>query len=80
MSNHKNKLKKHWADKGYFIINLIRITPLGIPDYICVKPDKVVFVESKEGKDKLSPLQKVMLSKLTKLGFECYVNFESYKL
>ena len=78
--SHKNRLKKHWSDKGYFIINLIRITPFGIPDYVCLKPNHVVFVESKEGKDKLSALQKVMISKLTKLGFECYVNNELYKL
>lgn len=80
MSSHKSKLKKHWKDQGYFVINLIRITPIGLPDYLCVKPNHVVFVESKEGKDRLSVLQKVWLSKLTKLGFDCFVNNELYKL
>lgn len=80
MSNHKEKLKKHWKEKNYFVINLIRITPIGLPDYICLKPNHVVFVESKEGKDTLSPLQKIWLKKLTTLGFDCYVNDEIFIL
>lgn len=74
----QSKLKKTWKDKGYFVINLIRITPIGLPDLICLKPNHVVFVESKEVWDKLSTLQKVWLSKLTKMGFDCYVNDKRY--
>lgn len=74
------KLKKKWKDKGYFVINLIRITPVGLPDLICLKPDHVFFVESKEGRDTLSPLQNIWLSKLTRMGFDCFVNDEKYKL
>lgn len=75
-----DKLKRHWQSKGYFVINLIRITPIGIPDFICLKPDHVVFVESKEKWDNLSPLQEIWLNKLTRQGFECYVNDEIWKL
>ena len=75
----QTKLKKQWESKGYFVINLIAITPVGIPDLICLKPNHVVFVESKEKKDKLSPLQTIWLKRLTRLGFECYVNNELYK-
>ena len=74
------KLKDHWKGKGYFVINLIRITPIGLPDLICLKPNHVVFVESKEGKDKLSPLQKIWLKKLTSLGFDCYINYEIFTI
>jgi hypothetical protein len=77
--SHKEKLKKHWVDKGYFVINLIKITPIGLPDYIFLKPDHVVFVESKEGKDKLSPLQKIWLKRLTNFGFDCFINYEKYE-
>lgn len=74
------KLKAKWEKKGYFVINLIRVTPIGVPDLICVKPNHIVFVESKEKWDRLSPLQKIVLKKLTKRGFDCYVNDDKYEL
>ena len=76
----QSKLKKKWEEKGYFVINLIRITPVGLPDLICLKPNHVCSVESKEGKDVLSALQKIWLKKLTTLGFDCYVNDEIFTL
>jgi len=78
MSKQQNKLINHWKSKGYFVINLIVISPIGLPDLICLKPNHVIFVESKEKKDRLSPLQKVWLTRLTKLGFDCFVNNEKY--
>jgi len=72
--NQQTKLKKIWKKKSYFVINLIRVTPFGVPDLIALKPNHVVFIESKEKLDSLSPLQKIVLSKLTRLGFDCYVN------
>lgn len=74
----QTKLINYWREKGYFVVNLIKIMPVGLPDLICIKPDKVIFCESKEKWDRLSPLQKVWLKRLTKLGFECYVNKERY--
>ena len=73
-SKQQTKLIKHWQSKGYYVINLIKATPIGLPDLIALKPDKVVFIESKEKNDRLSPLQHTRLSILTKLGFDCYVN------
>lgn len=78
MSKQQSKLIKHWKSKNYFVINLIVITPTGIPDLICLKPNHVVFVESKEKWDRLSPLQRVWLNRLTKLGFDCYINNDKY--
>jgi len=74
--NQQDKLKKHWQRKGYLVVNLIRITPIGLPDLLCAKPDHVVFVESKEKGDSLSALQKIWLRRLNKLGFDTYVNFD----
>lgn len=73
-SKMQTDLIKHWRSKNYFVINLIVISPLGLPDLLCLKPNHVVFVESKEKTDRLSPLQKVWLKRLTELGFDCYVN------
>ena len=72
------RIVKHWKDKGYFVINLIRITPIGLPDYIALKPNEVIFIESKETWDILSELQKIRLEMLNKIGFTCYVNFDKY--
>jgi Holliday junction resolvase len=72
----KDKLVKYWKDKGYFVINLIRVTPIGLPDYIAIKPNEVIFIESKEKRDKLSPLQIVRIELLKKLGFKVFVNFD----
>ena len=74
----KDKIAKFWKDKGYFVINLIRITPIGLPDYIALKPNEVIFIESKETWDRLSELQKIRLEMLKKIGFTCYVNFDEY--
>lgn len=74
------KLKNKWKKNGYFVINLIKITPIGLPDLVCLKPNHIAFVESKEVWDRLSPLQKVWLNKLTKRGFDCYVNDDKYEI
>lgn len=71
-----SKIVREWRDKGYFVINLVRVAPIGLPDYICLKPDHVVFVESKETWDKMSPLQNYTMQKLKNMGFECYKNGE----
>lgn len=78
MSKQQSILINQWQNKGYQVINLINVTPKGIPDLICVKPNHVVFVESKEKWDSLSPLQRIRLNMLTRLGFECYVNNDRY--
>lgn len=77
-SKQQSKLIKHWQEKGYFVINLVRITPVGLPDLIAIKPNEVIFIESKEVWDKLSPLQKVKIKMLKQLGFKIFVNYEEY--
>lgn len=75
-SKQQTKLIKQWQSKGYYVINLVKVTPAGMPDLIAVKPDEVVFIESKEKWDKLSKLQKIRIAMLKKLGFKVYVNDE----
>lgn len=76
MAKQQAKLIKKWQDKGYFVINLVRCTPIGMPDLIAIKPDEVVFIESKEVWDSLSMLQKARIEILKRLGFKVYVNDE----
>jgi Holliday junction resolvase len=75
-SKQQTKLIKQWQSKGYYVINLVKVTPSGLPDLIAVKPDEVVFIESKEKWDKLSKLQEIRIEMLKKLGFKVYVNDE----
>ena len=75
-SKQQSKLIKLWKDKGYFVINLVKVMPSGLPDLIALKPNEVVFIESKEVWDRLSVLQKVRIKMLTNIGFTVYVNYE----
>jgi len=75
-SKQQTKLIKHWQSKGYTVINLVKVTPSGLPDLIALKPNEVVFIESKEVWDKLSPLQIIKIKMLNKIGFTVYVNTE----
>ena len=77
-SKQQTKLIKHWRSLGYFVINLVKITPTGLPDLIALKPDEVIFIESKEKWDKLSPLQIAKIEILKKLKFKVYVNENEY--
>ena len=77
-SKKQTKLIKHWKDKGYFVINLVKITPSGLPDLIALKPNEVIFIESKEVWDKLSALQIAKIEILKKLKFKVYVNENEY--
>lgn len=73
-SKKQTKLIKEWQGKGYFVINLIRVHPIGLPDLVCLKPTHVCFVESKEDRDRLSPLQRIWHKRLIKMGFDVYLN------
>ena len=75
-SKQQTKLIKQWQAKGCYVINLVKVTPSGLPDLIAVKPNEVVFIESKEKWDKLSKLQEIRIKMLKKLGFKVYVNDE----
>lgn len=75
-SKQQTKLIKQWQSKGYFVINLVKVTPSGLPDLIAVKPTEMVFIESKEKWDKLSKLQEIRIKMLKQLGFKVYVNDE----
>ena len=77
-SKKQTKLIKHWKDKGYFVINLVKITPIGLPDLVALKPNEVIFIESKEVWDKLSALQIAKIEILKKLKFKVYVNENEY--
>ena len=45
----------------------------GVPDRICLREGRVVFVECKAPGKKPRPVQELMMTRLRKLGFKCFV-------
>jgi hypothetical protein len=55
---------------GWMVIKLIQTNRNGIPDLMCLKDGKTVFIECKtEDKNKVDPLQKYRHNELRKNGF-----------
>ncbi len=65
--NAEQQFYKQATDKGW---NVLRV---GWPDYLIYKDNKIVFVEVKDGSDKLKPSQVKMLDILSDHGLVCYV-------
>jgi hypothetical protein len=60
-------------EKGYLVVKLIKTSCNGIPDLMCLKDGKVIFIEVKQPSGVLSELQKLRIKQLTDLGFDCKV-------
>lgn len=54
-------------------IKLIRTSVNGIPDVMCLREGKTMFIEVKRPEGKLSELQKVRIEQLKDKGFECKI-------
>ena len=72
-SKIQTKIKKKLEEKGYLVVKLIKTSCNGIPDLMCLKDGKVIFIEVKQPTGVLSELQKLRIKQLTDLGFECKV-------
>ena len=72
----EQKIQKKISDKltkdGFFVIKLIKTNKNGIPDLICVRDDKTIFVEVKTEIGVLSEIQKYRLKELTNRGIDCF--------
>ena len=74
-SKHQTKIINEYKKKGYYVINLIKTNKNGIPDLLCLKDgEKPLFIECKELKDTLKPLQDFRIKELNKLGFTAIVS------
>jgi hypothetical protein len=60
----QTKIKTTFEKNGWYVINLIKTNKNGITDLICIKNGISIFVESKEIKDTLKPLQKFRIDEL----------------
>ena len=69
----QTRIKKKLEEKGYLVVKLINTNCNGIPDLMCLKNGKAIFIEVKQPTGVLSELQKLRIKQLTDLGFECKV-------
>lgn len=65
-------IKRMEAD-GYFVVKLVLTNKKGIPDLLCLKNGKALFIEVKREGCKPRPLQEYRIEELRKLGFEVQV-------
>lgn len=68
----QEQIQKHYEREGYLVLKMIRLNKSGYPDLQCLKDGKVLWIECKEGKDTLKPLQKLRINELIRLGFEAF--------
>lgn len=67
---YQEQLIKEYTDKGFKVLKTIRLNENGYPDLMLLKNGKVFWIESKEGKDTLKPLQKKRIDELRANGFK----------
>ena len=72
-SKIQTRIKKKLEEKGYLVVKLINTNCNGIPDLMCLKDGKAIFIEVKQPTGVLSELQKLRIKQLKGLGFEVKV-------
>jgi len=72
MSAYQTKIKNQYTKLGYAVLKVIKLSDSGYPDLLCLKDGKAIWIEVKEKKDTLKPLQKLRIAKLRQLGFDAY--------
>ena len=59
--------------KGYEVFKIIRMNKTGYPDLLCIKKNEPnIWIECKEKKDTLKPLQKLRIDQLNEIGNIAY--------
>ena len=76
MSKFQTKTIKKLKAKGWKVLKTIRLNESGYPDLIALRQGVTIFVECKEKKDTLKPLQKFRLNELKENGFDAFVEHD----
>lgn len=69
MSKFQTKTINKLKSKGWKVLKTIRLNESGYPDLIAMKKGVTIWVECKEAKDTLKPLQEFRIKELKKNGF-----------
>lgn len=68
--NVQTKIKKKLTEQGWLVVKLMKTSLNGIPDLMCLKNGKAMFIEVKTDKGIVSPLQNERIECLRRQGFE----------
>lgn len=71
-SKFQSKVIKKLKSKGWHVVSVIKLSENGFPDLLAMKNGLTLWIECKEGKDTLKPLQRVRIKQLRKNGFRAY--------
>lgn len=69
----QGRIRAYLINNGWEVVKLILTSKPGIPDLMCLKNAKIIFIEVKQPNGKLSKLQEYMINKLISIGFDTYV-------
>jgi Holliday junction resolvase len=69
-SSRQTQIKKKLQEDGWIVVKLIKTSLTGIPDILALKEGKAMFVEVKQIKGVLSPIQSHVIETLRTNGFE----------
>ena len=67
------KIKARFENAGWIVVKLIQTNCNGIPDLMCLKGGKTVFVEVKQRGKKPTELQQFRHDQLTQNGFQVFI-------
>ena len=65
----------HLERCGWYVVKLIQTNKNGIPDLLCIREGKCMFVEVKRPPARARPLQKYRLNELIKYGVTAIVAY-----
>jgi Holliday junction resolvase len=71
-SSFQKKIITKLKSKGWTAVSVVKFSANGYPDILAMKNGKILWIESKEPDDDLSPLQKVRIKELRDNGFRAY--------
>ena len=69
-SARQTQIKKKLQEDGWTVVKLIKTSLTGIPDILALKDGKAMFVEVKQPKGVLSPIQTHVIKTLRENGFD----------
>ena len=69
----QSSIKKKMEDDGWIVIKLIKTSMNGICDLMCLKEGEVIFIEVKQPKGVISPIQTHVIKTLRTNGFDVKV-------
>ena len=75
---YQSKLIKFYEDEGWYVIKLIKTNRNGCPDLVCIKKDRVLFIEVKAANGKVSKLQQYRIDELKRHGIDAIVKYAPY--